>query len=72
MTADAYLVVRCDGSDCIAEAHWPVRFDPHTHRELRRLLRTERGWTRRRDGRDLCPDCTAGRAGPNRYANRAG
>lgn len=58
MTADAYLIVVCDGPDCPApEAHWPVRFEPHTHRELRRLLKAKRGWRRTRDGRDFCPDC---------------
>ncbi len=66
MTADAYLVIRCDGNDptepdgrCGAEAHWPIRFEPHTHRELRRLLRTHRGWRRPRPGRDICPGCWA-------------
>ena len=62
MTADAYLVIRCDGDDCPApEGHWPVRFEPHTHTELRRLLKERRGWRRaRRDGRlvDLCPEHT--------------
>lgn len=70
MTADAYLVLRCDApddtatgidGDCVAEGSWPVRFEPHTHRELRRLLKG-RGWSRaRRDGRlvDLCPNCAA-------------
>ena len=60
MSADAYLVIRCDGDDCPApEGHWPVRFEPHTHTELRRLLKERRGWRRaRRDGRlvDLCPE----------------
>ncbi|MEU5580983.1 hypothetical protein ABZ791_30365 [Streptomyces huasconensis] len=59
MTADAYLIIRCDGDDCPApEAHWPVRHDPHTHSELRRLLKVHRGWRRTRDGRDLCPSHT--------------
>jgi len=60
MSADAYLVLRCDhdqaGNGCYAEAHWPVRFEPHTHRELRRLLKQRDGWRFTRDGRDLCPD----------------
>ncbi|GLP64262.1 hypothetical protein TUSST3_08820 [Streptomyces sp. TUS-ST3] len=65
MTADAYLVVRCDGPDatdagldgeCVAEGTWPIRHDPYTHRELRRLLKQHRGWRRTRDGRDLCPN----------------
>lgn len=57
MTADAYLIIRCDDPRCeVPEAHWPVRFEPHTHRELRRLLKTRRGWRRTRDGRDLCPE----------------
>lgn len=56
MAADAYLIILCDHRDCEApEGHWPVRFEPHTHRELRRLLKAERGWRRTRDGRDLCP-----------------
>lgn len=64
MTADAYLVLRCDAADetaagidgdCVAEGTWPIRFEPHTHRELRRLLKEHRGWRRTRDGRDLCP-----------------
>lgn len=55
MTADVYLVVLCDRAGCNTEGHWPVRFTPHTHRELRRLLKT-RGWRRTRDGRDLCPE----------------
>lgn len=65
MTADAYLVVRCDAADdseidgrCGSEGTWPIRHDPHTHTELRRLLKEHRGWRRdRRDGRlvDLCP-----------------
>ena len=64
MTADAYLVLRCDApddtdagidGDCMAEGSWPIRFEPHTHRELRRLLKG-RGWRWTRDGRDLCPD----------------
>ncbi len=62
MTADAYLVLRCDAADqaesdgrCGAEGSWPIRFDPHTHRELRRLLKG-RGWRRTRDGRDHCPN----------------
>ncbi|MEU3447221.1 hypothetical protein AB0H29_08320 [Streptomyces thermolilacinus] len=64
MAADAYLVICCDAPDpdetdgrCSAEGHWPVRV--RTHTELRRLLRTDRGWSRRRiDGQllDLCPD----------------
>ncbi|MCW7941626.1 hypothetical protein AAW14_06150 [Streptomyces hygroscopicus] len=63
MTADAYLVLRCDADDetetdgrCCAEGSWPVRFEPHTHQHLRRLLKERRGWRRTRDGRDLCPD----------------
>jgi hypothetical protein len=65
VTADAYLVLRCDAADdsdagidgdCVAEGTWPVRFEPHTHRELRRLLKVHRGWRRTRDGRDICPD----------------
>jgi len=58
MSADAYLIVLCDRPDCeCPEGHWPVRFEPHNHRELRRLLKT-RGWRRTRDGRDLCPEHT--------------
>ncbi|GHJ18854.1 hypothetical protein [Streptomyces albus] len=58
MSADAYLVVRCDHRDsadgrCDAEGHWPVRVAHHT--ELRRLLRLHRGWRRTRTGDDLCP-----------------
>jgi hypothetical protein len=63
VTADAYLVLRCDAAEksefdgrCGAEGTWPVRFEPHTHRELRRLLKTERGWRRTRAGEDLYPD----------------
>lgn len=63
MSAGAYLVIRCDAADdtafdsrCGSEGHWPVQLEPHTHQELRRLLKTERGWRRTRDGRDLCPD----------------
>lgn len=69
MSADAYLVIRCDQADttetdgrCGAEAHWPVRFEPHNHTELRRLLKEHRGWDRKREGRrliDLCPDHAA-------------
>lgn len=62
MTADAHLVIRCDADDdaeadgrCGAEGSWPARVGSHT--ELRRLLRTERGWRRPRPGRDICPDC---------------
>ncbi|GAA2484932.1 hypothetical protein GCM10010406_21480 [Streptomyces thermolineatus] len=64
MTTDAYLAVRCDADNpdepdgqCGSEGHWPVRVDTHT--ELRRLLRTERGWHTRPGGRDICPDCWA-------------
>lgn len=57
MSADAYLVIRCDhrtdGEQCDSERGWPTRVD--THRELRRLLR-EVGWRRTRNGNDLCPD----------------
>ncbi|WP_338683879.1 hypothetical protein QD712_25660 [Streptomyces acidiscabies] len=59
MSADCYLTITCDRADCDAEGHWPVREDPHTHTELRRLLKTHRGWARRRqDGHllDLCPE----------------
>lgn len=60
MSADAYLVLRCDhdrdGAGCNAETHWPVRFEPHTHRELRRLVKQRDGWRFTRDGRDLCPE----------------
>lgn len=66
MTADAYLVLRCDAADetepdgrCGAEGSWPIRFEPHVHRELRRLLKERRGWRFTRDGRDLCPDHAA-------------
>lgn len=62
MSAAAYLVLRCDAADetetdgyCGAERGWPVRFEPHTHRQLRRLLKA-RGWRWSR-GRDICPDC---------------
>lgn len=70
MTADAYLVLLCDGPGCAVEGSWPVRFEPHTHRELRRLLRG-RGWARRRDGRDLCPDCAAGQPSQHRTPESA-
>jgi hypothetical protein len=60
MTADAYLIVHCNATDpsssdgqCDSEGHWPVRVA--NHRELRRLLKAERGWRWTRDGRDLCP-----------------
>ncbi|MFH8620137.1 hypothetical protein ACH4E8_34355 [Streptomyces sp. NPDC017979] len=59
MSADSYLVVRCDAPGCDAEGHWPVRHIPYTHTELRRLLRIERGWSRpRSNGRleDRCPN----------------
>jgi hypothetical protein len=63
MSADVYLVLRCDAADetetdgrCGGETHWPVRFEPHTHRELRRLVKQRDGWRFTRDGRDLCPD----------------
>lgn len=61
MTADAYLVLLCDhrdpdGGECNAETHWPVRFEPYTHRELRRLVKQRDGWRFTRDGRDYCPD----------------
>ncbi|MDF2710618.1 MAG: hypothetical protein K0R62_6270 [Nonomuraea muscovyensis] len=74
MTADAYLVIRCEATDetsngvdgdCVAEASWPIRFEPHNHTELRRLIKEQRGWDRqRRDGRlvDLCPEHAAGPA----------
>ncbi|CAM5391352.1 hypothetical protein STENM36S_06327 [Streptomyces tendae] len=65
MSADAYLVIRCDVADetqidgrCASEGTWSVRHDPHTHREPRRLLKVHRGWRRTRDGRDICPDHT--------------
>ncbi|TSB26605.1 hypothetical protein FNJ62_11165 [Streptomyces benahoarensis] len=60
MTVDAYLVIRCDAEDpassdgrCDTEHSWPTRVENHT--ELRRLLRSERGWHRPRPGRDVCP-----------------
>lgn len=66
MSAAAYLVIRCDAANdfdldepCGAEAHWGTGFEPHTHTELRRLIREHQGWTRKRqNGRlvDLCPD----------------
>lgn len=67
MTADAYLVIRCDASDpeevdgqCGSEGTWPVRVAHHT--ELRYLLRQQRGWRRPIPGRDICPACwTVGR-----------
>lgn len=56
MTADAYLVIRCDhrtdGEGCDAEWGHAVRVANHT--ELRRHLK-DRGWTRGR-GKDFCPD----------------
>lgn len=60
MTAGSYLTLGCDhvdadGTECDAETHWPVAFEPHTHRELRRLRRPH-GWRWTRDGRDLCPE----------------
>lgn len=59
MTADVCLLILCEQADCESpEGHWPVRHEPHTHQELRRLLKEHRGWARRlRDGRlvDLCP-----------------
>lgn len=62
MSADCYLLILCDGHGCPEpEGHWPVRHEPHTHAELRRLLKEHRGWTRRRvDGRlvDLCASCS--------------
>lgn len=63
MTATPYLVISCEGADCQEpEGHWPVRFEPYTNTELRRLLKTERGWTRPRtpEGRlvDLCANCS--------------
>ena len=68
MSADSYLVIRCDhdqdGEGCYSEAHWPVRFEPHTHRELRRLLKGRDGWRHTRDGRDLCPEHAAPAAVP--------
>lgn len=51
MTADE---TESDGR-CGAEGSRPIRFDPHTHRELRRLLKG-RGWRRTRNGRDHCPN----------------
>jgi hypothetical protein len=60
VTADAYLIILCDHPGCeLPEGHWPVRFDPHTHQHLRRLLKERRGWRRTRDGRDLCPEHAA-------------
>lgn len=59
MTADAYLVILCDRTGCGTEGHWPVRHEPHTYRELRRLLKAHRGWRCTRDGRDFCPTHTA-------------
>lgn len=58
MTADVYLVIRCDrrdpaGERCDTEHGSPVRVRNHT--ELRRYLKT-RGWRRTRDGRDICPE----------------
>lgn len=60
MTADAYLVLRCDAADetesdgfCCAEGSHPGRVANHT--ELRRHLKA-RGWRRTRAGEDLCPD----------------
>jgi hypothetical protein len=56
MTADAYLVIRCDhvdgGEECDEEWGHPVRVANHT--ELRRHLKAK-GWTRSR-GKDFCPD----------------
>lgn len=58
MTADAYLIILCDHRGCeYPEGHWPIRFEPHTHRQLRHLLKG-RSWRRTRDGRDLCPEHT--------------
>ncbi|MYW00235.1 hypothetical protein [Streptomyces sp. SID3343] len=62
MTADAYLMIRCDApaaastdGRCDTEHGWPVRVETHT--ALRRLLAT-RGWHRLgRPARDICPDC---------------
>ncbi|MEV5347145.1 hypothetical protein [Streptomyces achromogenes] len=60
MSADAYLIITCEHPGCESpEGHWPVRFEPYTHAELRRLLKERRGWARqRRGGRlvDLCPE----------------
>ena len=63
MTADAYLVLRCDGRDssggeCDAETHLPVRTASHT--ELRRIRRAD-GWRTRRSRSggplfDFCPN----------------
>lgn len=64
MTADAYLVIRCDAPDpeetdgqCGSEGTWPVPVDHHT--QLRRLLNQQRGWRRPKPGRDICPACWA-------------
>jgi len=60
VTADAYPLILREHPGCPEpEGHWPVRHNPHTHAELRRLLKTGRGQPRqRRNGRlvDLCPD----------------
>lgn len=63
MSADAYLTLRCDRAECeYPEGHWPIRFEPYTHRELRRLLKT-RGWARTRN-EDHCPSHARASAGP--------
>ncbi|MFJ1838994.1 hypothetical protein ACIOJ9_34655 [Streptomyces sp. NPDC088175] len=58
MSAELHRTIRCDAHDntggrCGTEWGHPV--GARSFPELRRFLR-ERGW-RRRDGRDLCPDC---------------
>ncbi|MER5559662.1 hypothetical protein ACWGLE_01295 [Streptomyces sp. NPDC055897] len=59
MTADSYLVIRCDGTENLGgpcDEEWSHPVHVATHTELRRHLKA-RGWRRTRDGRDLCPDC---------------
>ncbi|MFI5752439.1 hypothetical protein ACIBBE_42835 [Streptomyces sp. NPDC051644] len=57
MTAGVIHTIRCDqtidGEQCNQE--WYAPLPMANHRELRAHLR-KRGWRRKRDGRDLCPD----------------
>lgn len=52
MTIERSIDIRCDGEECgrhYDSPEWTVA--------LVRQMAREEGWTRTRDGRDLCPFC---------------
>lgn len=61
MTARVVHLLGCDGGGC--EVEWMQPIPARNATELRAYLKTC-GWARQR-GRDLCPDCAAGRPSPH-------